>query len=238
MPNRNLDHAYNWQLWGYDIGSQDRQPYAVIQCQHLMRNDKGRVDTICRAHDSPQRPSMTPLAEETDFDPENVQESILTAVVVGVLPSSGSIKGDEEKKHSQKDTLKQPSHAPKNSSVEQLSDPETLHYDPKALRVVAPRGRSTASFYALTSQDPHTKLCEGIALNGEEVFFFREFRDDSLGAHADRKKLWSAKVREKLQKEHILKQRESRAAALTNTTVSRERNFAAEVFSFVYVNAS
>lgn len=46
----------------------------------------------------------------------------------------------------------------------------TLAHDQNAPRVVRPRIKATAKFYALTEQDPETKLCSGVAVDGEEVF--------------------------------------------------------------------
>jgi len=68
------------------------------------------------------------------------------------------------------------------------------------LRVVCPRFRTTATYYVLTHQDPVTKLCDGIMMDGPEVFFFSEFRDDSLTSYAERKARWGEHVRKSMEK--------------------------------------
>jgi hypothetical protein len=65
---------------------------------------------------------------------------------------------------------------------------------------VCPRFRTTATYYALTHQDSVTKLCDGVMVEGAEVFFYSEFRDDSLTSYAERKARWSGNVRGSMEK--------------------------------------
>ena len=81
---------------------------------------------------------------------------------------------------------------PKKLSVKQAqerSDGPRLVFDPNARRVIAPLGKDDANYYALVEQDPDTKLCRGVHIDIEEVYFFVEFRyDDNQSREARRHK--------------------------------------------------
>lgn len=65
------------------------------------------------------------------------------------------------------------------------------------MRVVCPiDDKATAVYYALIKCDEETRLCEGVHVNMEEVFFFEEFRQDDLTSVQQRKTQWAKKVRD------------------------------------------
>src|SRR5436190_23223016 len=65
--------------------------------------------------------------------------------------------------------------------------------DPHALRVVAPIGKENANYYALINQE--NGLCMGIHVEIDEVFFFAEYRDDTLTSIQERRSIWGKNVR-------------------------------------------
>lgn len=71
---------------------------------------------------------------------------------------------------------------------------EVIQTDPKALRVICPRGRLTASHYGLLDQVGG--LCSAYAVPREQVFYFPEFRDDTIATFPGRETAWSNKVKE------------------------------------------
>ena len=143
--------------------------------------------------------------------PDPSDESIDTAIVVGVQLSDPPPNTT----------------AQKSASVNTLKTLKERAYDLTALRVVCPRLRNTATYYALVHQDPETNSCDGVMVDGAELFFFPEFRDDTLPSEAERKVKWSEKVRNSLQKGQGIRRREqhvedhSTPTADEKTSVSR-----------------
>jgi hypothetical protein len=72
----------------------------------------------------------------------------------------------------------------KGGSVNQNSGYTKLEFHPNALRIIAPFGRDNANYYALVN--PQDGLCTGYHTPIEEVFFFKEFRDDTSTSFQNR----------------------------------------------------
>jgi hypothetical protein len=103
----------------------------------------------------------------------------------------------------------------KGYSVNSADDIKLIKTDRHAMRVVCPRGKETAVYYALVSQDPTTKLCQGVMTTLDSVFFFPEFRDDDATSVQKRKDAWGAKVREACGQSEKMKQTAKRTYVKT-----------------------
>jgi hypothetical protein len=109
----------------------------------------------------------------------------------------------------------------KGESVQSLKINKTIDYEANALRVVCPRFGKDAVFYALTNRDKDTHLCDAVIISAKEVFFFPEFRNDTVKDYHTRRKTWGDKVR----------------AMMTGNTASKipvslERNLSTNLVSF------
>jgi hypothetical protein len=181
MANRS--HATNISLTPYDDGTGDRTDMQVFAVESLKKvgTSVKRLAAIETA-DPNTLPSLLPLTEELEFDPED--KDITTVVWVGMLPSSADLK--------KKITMING----KRCSVNSADKAKLVKTDHQAMRVVCPRGKDTAVYYALVSQHPVTKLCTGVMTVIDSVFFFPEFRDDDVNTITQRKDTWAAKIRE------------------------------------------
>jgi hypothetical protein len=84
----------------------------------------------------------------------------------------------------------------KGGSVSQNVGYTKLEFDPNALRVVAPFARDNANYYILVN--PQDGLCTGYHTPTNEIFFFKEFRDDNSTSVQDRLASWGRIVRNAL----------------------------------------
>lgn len=97
-------------------------------------------------------------------------------------------------------SLMKPAKKPKPSgSTTDLNedDIKILPFNPNALRVVTKKfGRpvKTALLHALGSPDGHGNLCQGFRVPYEDVFFFKEFRDDDATSFSSRQMATKAKI--------------------------------------------
>jgi len=183
QPKAKRCHTFSLSITAYDDQTGDRSGKRIFAVESLkkMTTSDSRLTAIKNA-DPETLPSRIPLKEELEFNTND--KDITTVVWVGMLPSSTSL--DERTKMASN----------RGYSVNSTNDIKPIEMDPKALRVVCPRGRGTAVYYALVSQDPETKLCTGIMTSLDSVFFFPEFRDDDATSVQKRKDTWGAKVRE------------------------------------------
>jgi hypothetical protein len=182
MANRS--HATNLSLTPYDDGTGDRKNMQVFAVESLKKvgTSVKRLAAIETA-DPNTLPSLLPLIEELEFDPED--KDITTVVWVGMLLSSADLL-------KKKTTMI----GGRSCSLDSADNAMLVKTDPQAMRVVCPRGRGTAVYYALVSQHPVTKLCTGVMTVIDSVFFFPEFRDDDLNSIQKRRDTWAAKIRE------------------------------------------
>lgn len=179
-------YAINFFLRVYDDGIENRTENTMLQVQKLTRSGSRnvRLDAIKNAS-SETLPSLMPSKEELSFDPDD--DTVVAALWVGMLPSTLI------------DAPKVNKDAAKGDSVNSTKAFTPIPTDPRALRVICPVDRHTATYYALVEQDQDSKLCHAIMLpGGDYVCFFPEFRTDDTPTYADRKELWAAKVREAL----------------------------------------
>lgn len=183
QPEAKRCHTFSLSLTAYDdqIGDRSSKRVFAVETLKKMTTSEARLTAIENA-DPKTLPSRLPLNKELDFNAND--KDITTVVWVGMLPSSTSL--DEKTKMASN----------RGFSVNSINDIKPIEMDPKAMRVVCPRGRGTAVYYALISQDPETKLCTGIMTSLDSVLFFPEFRDDDATSVQKRKDTWGAKVRE------------------------------------------
>jgi hypothetical protein len=177
------NHAFNYQLWGYDAETDERVENQVIRLNSIVA--KNRYKAVQEASTADNGPPLVPTEEELRFDMDD--ETLLTAVIVGMRPSCSPIQGYGDAR-----LLKI---SGKRASVQPLKRDEILEYDPTALRVVCLCFRKDAVYYALTSRDEDTNLCDAVIISGEEVFFFSEFRNDTDTSYHARKMSWTKKIR-------------------------------------------
>jgi hypothetical protein len=172
---------------------------------------KGRWDAVRDAYTAPNGTHVVCTAEELNFDMDD--ETLLTGVVVGMRPSCSPFDG-----HGNAGLL---GILKKGESVQSLKINKTIDYEANALRVVCPRFGKDAVFYALTNRDKDTHLCDAVIISAKEVFFFPEFRNDTVKDYHTRRKTWGDKVR----------------AMMTGNTASKipvslERNLSTNLASF------
>ena len=211
-------HAFTYALYAYDPRISDREEVKAICTNQLKKTATfgERKKQVAAAHseDNSKRPTLVPCAEEDV--PDLAAEDMNTAIVVGV--------------HLSEDT--NTAQVQKGASVSTLKKLVKSKYDPTALRVVCPRFRNTATFYALTSQDPVTKLCDGVMVDGAEVYFYPEFRDDEATAEQKRKDTWGEKIRASLGKTEGKKRKEQQVKDLNKIFVEEETGLGGEIASF------
>lgn len=162
-------------------------------------------------------PSVLPSSLELMFDQDD--ESIAIVLWVGMLPSGSDAKSKTS--------------GVKGESVNNMRNVNLIATDPLAMRVVCPRGRETATYYALTKQDETSKLCSGVMVDMDFVCFFPEFRDDKVTSVAERRKKWPEKVRTALGQSQKAKRNGKRTYDETKSVVGPERAISSEVTACV-----
>jgi hypothetical protein len=196
--------TYNYQLWAYDARIEKRVKNQVIRLNS--KTAKGRWDAVQDACTASNGTHVVCTEEELKFDMDD--ENLLTAVVVGMRPSCSPAKdkGNAE--------LLGPSE--KVESVQSLKINKTIDHEANALRVVC---------VGLGHKD--TGLCEAVIISAKEVFFFPEFRNDTIKDLHTRKHTWGEKVRAMMMGKTASKQKPG-----DKISVSLERNLSTNLASF------
>jgi hypothetical protein len=209
-------HAFNLSITDYDDGAGDRKGMQVFAVESLKKVGTSTERLAAIKNANPKTlPSLLPLREELEFDPED--KDITTVVWVGMLPSSADLEGKTKMAGG------------KSYSVNSADNVKRIETDPDAMRVVCPRGKATAVYYALVSQDPNTKRCTGVMTGLDSVFFFPEFRDDNATSVQKRKDTWGAKVRETCGQSEKTKGNTKRTYDTTELFDESQRSISAEV---------
>jgi hypothetical protein len=211
-------NAFNLSISAYDDGLGDRTGMQVFAVEFLLKfgNGAARIAAIKTA-DPNTLPSHLPLEEELDCDPEDQDK--LTVAWVGMLPSSADLE--------EKTTMG----VGKGYSVNSADNIKPIETNTQAIRVVCQRGKGRATYYALISQDPKTKLCTGVMTVVDSVFFFPEFRDDDVTSIERRRKSWGAKVREACDLSKKTKENVKRTYDKTELLAESQNSSLAEVDS-------
>jgi hypothetical protein len=211
-------HAFNYNLWGYDANTDEQVENQVIRLNRLTA-PRDRNELVQKAYTVANGSHVASTEEGLDFDMDD--ESLLTAVVVGMRPSCSPLKTYGDAK-----LLKI---SEKRASVRSLTFKKNaiLKHDPTALRVVCPRFQKKAVLYALTSRNEDTKLCDAVVISAEEVFFFPEFRNDTATDVHVRKKTCGEKIRAK-----IVGKISSKREVGDKIPVKLERNISTNLASF------
>ena len=171
--------AFNVSLVAYDHGlsSKDLPAGQRLGFREIKRNKKL---TDLNDDDDYTVPPVKPTPSELSID-----QTEFVGIWVGMRPSTAEHKSTNE------------GPSTKGRSVKTLAlkgGYTIIDTDPKALRVVVPMNKETASYYALADQDP-SGLCSAISIVITDVFFFSQFRNDELTDTAKRKSEWSELVR-------------------------------------------
>lgn len=132
----------------------------------------------------------------------------IECVWVGMLPSPAALAQIKSKVDQPADdavgegSSKKPTRkrVRKTVSVADMREDELkiIGFDRDALRVVAKKSERTTRdthLYALLNPSKFSKLCQGFKVSFDDVFYFREFRDDTAKSIMPRKQATIAKVR-------------------------------------------
>lgn len=212
VPGPHTRHTFSYQLHGYDAAIDNRIENQVIRLNSIIATK--RYQEVQKAYTAANGPPVVCTEEELNLDMDD--ETLLTAVVVGVRPSYKRIYGDKDlRKIFQK-----------GKSVQSREPTEILKHDPTALLVVCPRFRDNAVFYALTKRNRDTNQCDAVAISSTEVFFFPEFRDDTQTTYHSREQTWPEKIRAKMGKTV------SKPEHVDKIYVLLEKNLSASLASF------
>lgn len=163
-------------------------------------------------------PSVSPTDLELSFDSKD--ELTIVILWVGMLPSGRMTSAND-------DAVAEEVSA-KGKSVNNLKKLDLIKTDPKAMRVVCPSNWVTVFYYALTKQDPTTKLCAGVMVKMDDVYFFPEFRDNQSTSVNDRKNKWPEKVRKALGRTQRVERDANRTYDKTKFPIAPEQALASE----------
>lgn len=168
--------AFNSALVAYETGIQksdiDVTTVFLTRGNHKFKGQE-KIDKLegkDESDDSPSklsRPTLKPQNEEM-MKWKSLEKAIAT-IWIEMRPST-ALENINNK-------------LPKKLSVKQAqAQPECLHLslDQNARWVIAPLGKENANYYALVEQDADMKLCIGVYVEIDEVYFFAEFRDDDI----------------------------------------------------------
>ncbi|KAH0552899.1 hypothetical protein GP486_006902 [Trichoglossum hirsutum] len=181
-------YAYNVSGVAYDHLIQDCKEFRVLHIRGTSSKPLSQQNGITR-------PSLIPTARELS---EN--EELEATLWVDMMPSTAerySMKSlsDQRKKAKEKGKKAggQGTKRLKGSSIADARDFAILPFDPTALCiVVSMRKELMVKFYALVN--PEMDLCYGFNVSMEHVFYFPEFRDDSLMATEEKRGTWNRKI--------------------------------------------
>lgn len=173
--------------------------------QHRQKLDETGEKEVC--------PSLAPLKNE--MGPPSW--SSVQCVWVGMLPSQASSQrssatsapssagADSHGKDSSANTAKK-SRKKKtqlNASIMDLGENSmtVVPFDRNALRVVGKKSNKvtkTWSLYALVNPSPRSKLCQGYRISMDDVYFFKDVRDDLAKTNRLRKQATQRQIRSKI----------------------------------------
>ncbi|EXJ57121.1 hypothetical protein A1O7_07465 [Cladophialophora yegresii CBS 114405] len=172
--------AFNVSLVAYDHGltSEDFPAGGRLGFREIKRNKK-----IEHLKDGDYTiPPIKPTHQELSID-----QAEFVGIWIGMRPSTANNVAEGGSS----------SNSFKGKSIQNLAlsgGYTVLAKDPKALRVVVPMDKETASYYVLADPD-NTGLCWGISVLITEVFFFPQYRNDAQTDVSKRKSEWSERVR-------------------------------------------
>ncbi|KAK5171129.1 uncharacterized protein LTR77_004273 [Saxophila tyrrhenica] len=183
------EYCFSLDLMAYDHGITERDPQQILRLGELTKDTKTSKDENLKAgHLNPFKPSVLPNADELDYS--EGMPGVNSGIWIGMIPSK------EAKERSEVVQVGEGKAKTRGSNVNDLVQVKLIATDANALRAIVKRGGSTAVYYALTQRDGITGLCNGTLAAIEDVFFFREFRNDSLKQAAERKMQWGALARQ------------------------------------------
>lgn len=81
----------------------------------------------------------------------------------------------------------------KGQSVLSQQDGHIVSHDRAATRVVVPFGKQNINYYVLLAPNS-SGICKGLSCDGDEVFFFKEFRDDVAATSLSKRKVATGKL--------------------------------------------
>lgn len=154
-------YLVDYKLNMYDPGDdyvKNRKPYQTILVEHFTKKKVDLGDAVVTAIEEGNLPTILPHEQEK-CPPSNTDKN--SGVIVGiVLPPDSDRIMITAARGSEHDT----------------PDHNVIPPHINALRVVARRFGTNTTYYALTSQDPQTKLCKAHQVDRRNVFFAIEFR--------------------------------------------------------------
>jgi hypothetical protein len=193
-------YAVNWAGIRYDYSGDDPawadlKPGTILYLQgNGLGNASGTtVKEIGREEHIENSAKLPPLPTETELN----FTSGLKVLFVGMRPANAAkhtkvtstdiSKDDEEHREGKR----QKSY--KGQSVRTQQDRPVLSHDIEAMRVVVPFDKQNVNYYVLLTPNS-SGICKDLSCNGDEVFFFEEFRDDIAATSFVRRKTATAKA--------------------------------------------
>lgn len=180
-------------------------PHSITLAQHRQKLDETGEREVC--------PSLIPVPNE--IGPRS--QSDVECVWVGMLPSQTSTQHSGAKiaqlpvdaafqEADISDNIpKKPvrKKAPVSGSILHLTEDDmtVAPFDPNALRVVAKKSNKATKnwyLYALVNPSPRTELCEGYKIGMDDVYFFKQFRDDQAKTFMPRKHATQEQIKAKI----------------------------------------
>jgi hypothetical protein len=193
-------YAVNWAGIRYDYSGDDPawanlKPGTILYVQNngLSNASGNTIKEIGRENyiENSAKPPPMPAQTELNFT------SGLKVLFVGMRPANAAKHtkvvstdinndGEEQKQGKKRKTNK-------GQSVQTQQDGLIVAHDPEATRVVVPFGKQNVNYYVLLNPDS-SGICKGLSCDGDEVFFFEEFRDDIAATSFGARKIATAKA--------------------------------------------
>lgn len=181
---KNVDisvYSFNFTGIAYPADIPDRMPFTRIRVAKLHPNKWLKDVGVSTS------PSLIPSPEELDGSGGET-----TVLWVGLRPV-GATRWSQKGQKAAAATSSGPKRT-KGLPIATIKSTPVLPEDPKALRVVVQFGKMLTSYFVLVNQAQG--LCDGLRVTDEEVFFFKEFRDDTIGQTEERKRDFRRRVKE------------------------------------------
>jgi hypothetical protein len=191
-------YAVNWAGIRYDYSGDDPawanlKPGTILYLQsNGLGNASGNtIKEIGREKHIENSAKPPPLPTETELN----FTSGLKVLFVGMRPTDAanhtkvvdtSKDGEEQKEGRKRKTNK-------GQSVQAQQDGLIVSHDPQATRVVVPFDKQNVNYYVLLTPNS-AGICKGLSCDGDEVFFFEEFRDDVAATSFGRRKIATVKA--------------------------------------------
>ncbi|KAJ4354952.1 hypothetical protein N0V95_003361 [Ascochyta clinopodiicola] len=165
-----------------------------VYANGLTNASSAKVKELGRSKYIEQSKKPPPLPTDTEL---NFSTTGLKVLFVGMRPTDAAkhtkVTATDARKDDDGQTGTKKRKTGKGKSVQAQQDALVVPYDTEATRVVVPFDKQNVNYYVLLG--PGTfGLCQGLSCDGEEVFFFKEFRDDVAATSLGKRKIATTKA--------------------------------------------